>query len=430
MNAGAVVTALALLALNAFFVASEFALVAARRARIAQLAAEGNRSARFALASIEELSLTLAGAQLGITMTSLGLGAVAEPAVHHSLELAFEPLHLPEGVSYAVTLALALGFVSFLHMVLGEMAPKSLAISGPERLSLLIAAPFRLFVSVFRPALRLLNASGNGVVRLVGVTPQDEVAITHSPSELAMLLEESAEHGTLESADQTLLTRAIEMSGLDAEQVMVHRSAIVAVPSVADLDAIEEVARESGRSRLPVYDGDLDQVVGVLHVKDLLRVSDDDPTTLTAADLARPALITPESRPIEDVMVDMRAQRQHIAVVVDEYGSLAGLVALEDLLEELIGEFEDESDRRSWQVRHRPDGSVLLPGSLRPDELPDAVGLSLPDGDWETLAGYVLAELGRVPDVGNEIEVDGQRLIVDRMDGNRIAELRLHPAES
>ncbi len=430
MSAGALLAAVVLLGANAFFVAAEFALLASRRSRIEQLAAEGDGRATQALAGIRELSLMLAGAQLGITMASLGLGAVAEPALAAGLEVVFEGVGIPSALRHAIAFTVALSIVVFLHMVVGEMAPKSWAIANPERSALALARPFRAFALLVRPAIRALNAMANGVVRLCGVEPQEELATAHAPADLLLLVEESARSGTLGAEQHGLLSRALDLSGLDAEAAMVPRRDVVAVAADATVDEIERVASTTGRSRLPVYEGDLDHVRGVLHVKDVLRLEPSQRARTTAATLARPAFVTVESRPIEDLMLDMRKHRAHVAIVVDEYGSVSGLVALEDLLEELIGDFEDETDpalrggsRRA--LRRRPDGTLLVPGALRPDELHARAGVALPDGDYETVAGYVLASLGRVPTEGDRVPVDGGSLEVVRMDGPRVVDLAL-----
>ncbi len=433
MNWPALAVTFALLLANGFFVAAEFALLAARRSRIEQLADSGARGARQALAGISELSLMLAGAQLGITMASLGLGAVAEPAIATGLEHALERFHLPSGLLHGIAFTIALLIVVFLHMVIGEMAPKSLAIANPERSALWLAPPFRAFTWVTRPFIRLLNSMANAIVRLCGVTPQEELAAAHAPSDLLMLVKESAEHGTLPRDQHGLLERALDLSGLDAESAMTPRRDIVAVEADAPLDELERVAGESGRSRLPVYDDELDRVVGIVHVKDVLRVPNDERATVTTRSLARPAFIAVESRPIEDLMLDMREARAHVALVVDEYGSVSGLVALEDLIEELIGDFDDETDaamqRRDEQrsTSRRPDGTYTVPATLRPDELEDLTGVALPEGDYETVAGYVIAELERLPDVGDRVSAPGCELEVSQVDGTRLVELVLRP---
>ena len=429
MTLWAAFAAVALLAANGVFVAAEFALLSARRSRLEQMAADGDRRAKHAIAGVRELSLMLAGAQLGITMASLGLGAVAEPALAGVLESLLHLTPVPEAGIHAIAFTIALSIVVFLHMVVGEMAPKSWAITDPERSALVLARPFRAFVLLFRPAIRALNAMANGLVRLFGVEPQDELARVHRPGDLLLLVEESARGGTLAREHGGLLSRALEVSGLDAEATMVPRRDIVAIPAEASLAEVEQTATETGRSRLVVYEGDLDRVRGILHVKDLLRLQPDTAPTMRAGDLARPAFITVESRPIEDLMVDMRDARAHVAIVIDEYGSVSGLVALEDLIEELIGDFEDESDVRGGgadpSVHREPDGAFRVPGSLRPDELHDRTGISLPEGDYETVAGYVISVLERVPDRGDTVDRDGLLFEVTIMDGPRVVELRI-----
>jgi CBS domain containing-hemolysin-like protein len=423
----AALAAVALLIANGFFVAAEFALLATRRARMERLALEGARGAKQALAGLRELSLMLAAAQLGITMASLGLGAVAEPALAHAIERLLHPVELPAGVSHGIALTLALSVVVFFHMVVGEMAPKSWAIAAPERAALRLAPAFRAFALALRPFIRVLNVLGNAVVRLAGVEPQDELAMVHSPSDLMLLLDESSEQGTLAHEQHDLLTRALELSGLDAQAVMTPRRDIVAVPADADADEIEALARRTGRSRLPVYEADLDRIRGVLHVKDLLVLDAAERARVHAGSLARPALVVPESRALEDLLIDMRRRRVHIAVVADEYGSVSGLVSLEDVIEELIGDFEDESDRRAHAFRRRADGAYIVPGSLRPDEVQEHVDVDLPEGEWETMAGLVIGRMQRLPSVGDVIDVDGVHLEVVRMDGHRIVELALTP---
>ena len=436
MNGPALLAAVGLLLANGFFVAAEFALLASRRSRVEQLALEGARGAKAALAGIRELSLMLAGAQLGITMASLGLGAVGEPAIADGLEHLLEGLHLPSGLMHGIAFAIALAIVVFLHMVVGEMAPKSLSIANPERAALLLAPPFRAFTWVFRPFIRLLNALANGIVRMCGVEPQDELAAAHAPSDLLMLVKESADRGTLSRDQHGLLERALDLSGLDAEATMIPRRDIVAVEADASIDEMEHVAADSGRSRLPVYEDELDHIVGVVHVKDVLRVADTERGAVTARSLARPAFVTVESRPIEDLMLEMRQARAHVALVVDEYGSVSGLVALEDLIEELIGDFDDETDaarqRREERQRaqRRPDGSFTLAATMRPDEVEDLTGVQLPEGDYETIAGFVISELERLPETGDQVQTRGCKLEVTRVDGTRLVELLLWPTET
>jgi CBS domain containing-hemolysin-like protein len=415
-----------LLALNGFFVAAEFALLAARRSRIEQLASEGDRRARHALRGIKELSLMLAGAQLGITVCSLLLGAVAEPAIAHLLEDVIEGIgEVPDGVRHGIAFAVALSVVVFLHMVVGEMAPKSWAIAHPESSALTLARPFRAFALLVRPAIALLNLMANGLVRLVGVEPQPELATAHAPSDLLLLLEESAGHGSIAAEEHRLLSRSLELSGLDAGAAMTPRRDIVAVEEWAKASDVAILARTSGRSRILVHGGDLDHVVGAVHAKDILLVDPPDRAGVTAGELARPVPATHEHHRLEDLLVEMRVGHQMLTVVVDEHGVVVGIVTLEDVLEELIGDFEDETDRPGHRSRRIREGVFHLDGGLRPDELDEDTGVHLPDGDWDTVAGYIMATLDRVPVVGDEVDVDGSTLRVTGVDGYAITEMRL-----
>jgi CBS domain containing-hemolysin-like protein len=426
VNWGSLLVAVVLLALNGFFVAAEFALLASRRSRIEQLAADGNARAKSALRGIRELTLMLAGAQLGITMCSLGLGLVAEPAVAAIIEGALgEWLSLSETATHIIGFALALSLVVFLHMVVGEMAPKSWAISHPEDSALRLARPFRLFVTVFRPVIWLMNSIANGVVRVVGVEPQDERAMAHSPDDLRLLLDESAGHGGLAATEHELLTRSLELSGLTAADAMTVRRDIIAVSADSTADVAAAEAHRTGRSRIIVFEGDLDHVKGFVHAKDLLRLPHGTwPTTAVGA-LARRIMVTPEQHRVEDLLLEMRTERQHIALVIDEHGTVVGLVTLEDVIEELIGDFDDESDDRLGDCVELSDGTYRINGTLRPDEFEEGTGVKLPDGDWQTVAGYVIAALDEIPSVGDRVETEIGEFEVLAMDAYAIDTLRV-----
>jgi CBS domain containing-hemolysin-like protein len=423
----AALVAVGLLAANAFFVAAEFAFVAARRARLEALAQERPRTARSAVSGVRELSLMLAGSQLGITMASLGLGLVAEPAVARWLELGLGLAGVPEAVRHALAFAVALAIVVFLHMVVGEMAPKSAAIAAPERVLLGLTFPFRAFTAVTRPLIRVLNVTANAVVRLVGIQPVDERATVHDPRQLLRIVAESGQGGRLPEDQRRLLQRVLSLTDLDVEATMVPRPDVVAIPASADVEAIERIACGTGRSRIPVYGEHDDDVLGVLHVKDVLSVTADRRDQATAGDLVRPALVTPESGSAEELLWRMRGGGTNLAIVIDEHGAVTGLVTLEDLLEELIGEFEDESDVRRGLVRRLPDGSVVVAGSLRPDQLEAETGWRLPGGRWKTVAGLVLARVGRVPERGERVELEQWSLTIERVADRRIARVRITP---
>ncbi|MEU4337446.1 hemolysin family protein [Micromonospora lupini] len=333
-----------LLALNGFFVAAEFALVASKRYRLEQAAASGGRAARAALDGVRELSLMLAGAQLGITLCTLGLGALAEPAIEHLISPLLHAVGLPDAASHVVALVFALGLVTFLHLVVGEMAPKSWAITDAERSATLLALPFRAFARVSRPVLSALNALANAILRLVGVNQQDQLAQVHGPDELRMLLEQSREHGLLGAEQHQLLTSMLELQGTSVAQVMEPFATMVTVRRDDPAERIEQVSRDSGRSRLAVLDTGGD-VCGLVHVREAVRVVTTG-RAATAGELMTPAFTLPATSSVTEAVAAMRARQSQLALVRNGGGPTRpiGFVALEDLLEEVIGEFDDETD--------------------------------------------------------------------------------------
>ncbi|WP_427884958.1 hemolysin family protein [Kribbella sp. GL6] len=337
----ALVISAVLLALNGFFVAAEFALVASKRHRLEEAAASGSRSARAAIAGVSELSLMLAGAQLGITLCTLGLGSLSEPAVAHLLHPLFELAHVPEGVGHVVALIIAVGGIGLLHVLLGEMAPKSWAISDPERSALILALPFRGFTYVFRPLLSVLNWIANLCVRLVGVTPQNEIANAHGPDELRLLIESSREHGTLEEPEHELLTAMLALQNTTVGQVMTPIAELSTVPATASAREIELTSRREGHSRLAVVSGT--SICGIVHVRDAARATTAGDTGSRASDLMMAALELGDNTPVAKAIRTMRDERSQLAVVCGGEQAI-GVVALEDLLEEVIGEFDDETD--------------------------------------------------------------------------------------
>ena len=418
MNGPALATAVALLVANAFFVWAEFALVAARATRMQQLAEAGSRRARLTLVSMGDLNFALAGAQLGITMASLGLGFVAEPAVG---DLLAGPLRgLPEALARPVEISLALTIVVAAHMVIGEMVPKNIAIAEPDRSALLVVAPFRAYALVFRPVIWFLNVVSNAVVWPFGVRPRDRLSSAHSAEEIRAMLEASGAEGVIDPFEQRLLARILVLRDLDAGAAMVPRPDVVAVPDTATPAEIGRLVVETGHSRLPVYRDTLDDVAGFVHAKDLLGVAADDWERPIPSGLVRDALVVPESRSLLHALNDMREHRAHLAVVVDEHGGVEGVLTLEDVLEELVGDIRDEYDRREGDLWRLGPGRMLVDGGLRRDELDELVGLELPDGDYDTVGGFVMARLGHVPITGDEVGEAGWRIRVRRMEGRRV----------
>jgi CBS domain containing-hemolysin-like protein len=419
-----------LLLANGFFVGAEFALVAARRARLERRAETSDR-AHLALKSMRDLSFTLAGAQLGITMCSLGLGFVAEPAVASLLEEALRGVgRIPITVLHAVSFAVALTMVTFLHMVIGEMAPKNIAIADPERTALWIAVPFRLYVNVFRPVIVVLNGLANLGTRLLGVVPRDERSEAHTAEELGAIIEESAREGLIREPAHRMLTGAIGLRERDAAAAMVARPEIAARPLSATPAEIEKVVVETGHSRIPLYAEDIDNIVGFFHAKDLLRVAPEQRDKPIARELIRQMLVVPESRDIPALLADMQRERKHCALVIDEHGGTAGIVTIEDVIEELVGEIQDEYDVRELGVETLAAERFVVPGSLRIDEAADHLGVSLPEGDYETVAGFLMDRLGRIPRRRDIVVHVGWRLRVRAMHRRRVTQVLIERSPS
>ena len=425
MNWWALLWMVVLLAANGFFVAAEFACITARRNVLEQRA---TRPARAAMRLTRELSLSLAAAQLGITIASLLLGYVAEPAVAAILGKGLGLLHVPEGVLHPIALAIALAIVVFLHMVVGEMAPKNIAIAAPERTALAVSLPFRGFILLFRPVITLLNGTANGLLRLLRVKPADVLEAGHSAEDLAMLIGEGMRKGVIGGFAHRLLTGAIVFGDRDAFEVMVPRPDTVAVPSGATVAEIEEVVVRSGHSRIPVHTGDLDDVLGFVHVKDLLGLDDEARGRPPDPSLIRLLLVVPGTLPVSSLLTRMRRTRNHLALVVDEHGGASGIITLEDIAEELVGDIWDEYDRQPTLVRTLADGSLVAAGSVHPERLV-ALGVGLPPGKYETLGGFVMHRLGHVPRVGDAVEEGGWRIRVSRMEGRRVREVRIGRSE-
>jgi CBS domain containing-hemolysin-like protein len=344
VNLAALGLAAVLLLANAFFVAAEFALIAARRTSIEHLASQGNTRARTGLGLMRELSLQLAGAQLGITMASLGLGFVAEPAVASLLESALEPLGLPSGLLHTTSFLVALAIVVFFHMVIGEMVPKNVAIAAPEQSLLWLAVPVRVYTAVFRPVIRLLNAMANAGLRVMRVEPRDELAFTHTAEELASMLAVSRQEGLLEEFEHGLLRGALGFGEMKVASIMVPRDRVRGIRRSTTVAEAERVIVETGHSRLVVYDRDIDDVLGFVHAKELLRLPPSARDRPVPPGRIRRMLLVGEARRLEEVLVAMRRARVHVALVTGEGGRTAGIVTLEDLLEELVGEIRDEHD--------------------------------------------------------------------------------------
>ena len=421
MNWAAVIWMVLLLLANGFFVAAEFAYITARRNLLEQ---SRTRSADVAINLNRQLSLSLAAAQLGITMASLVLGFVAEPAVAHGLETLFGATGMSDNVVRAVSLILALLIVVFLHMVIGEMAPKNFAITNPERSAITLALPFQAFIVVFRPLIALLNGAANGVLRMFGVAPADALAVGHSAEDLAVIIGTGRKEGVIEDFAHRLLSGAIVFGDLDASAVMVPRPDVKTAPAIATVSEVRELMLATGHSRIPIIGEDIDDVIGFVHVKDLIAASEEEQEQALAAPSIREALGVPETAPLRSVLAEMRRARSHLAVVVDEHGGTAGIITLEDIAEELVGEIADEHDTREERLSFDTSGRLVAAGTVRPDEL-SRLGVRLPEGEYETIGGLVMDRLGRLPQAGDVIEDGNWRVEVLSTDGRRVGEVEI-----
>jgi CBS domain containing-hemolysin-like protein len=412
---------------HGFFVAGEFGLVSVDRSKVERLSEEGDRRARSTLAALKTLSFQLSGAQLGITLTSLLVGFLIKPAVAPALEPALSLIGLPERTTLGASLALGLVLATTLEMVAAELIPKNLAISRPQKIAYATATPLRVVNAIGRPLILFLNSSANWTVKLLGIQPQEELSRTHSLEELQVMIRSSREVGALSEEDFLLLARSMGFGDKRAEDALVPRTAITAVRKDQTLEELTRIAIDCGHSRFPVIDADLDDVIGIAHVKDSYAIPPDKRASTKVSEIMREPMVTPESRQLDSLLSEMRRNRQHMVIVVDEYGGTAGIITLEDLLEEIVGEIEDEHDPDEGGPRltRTPEGVHTVSGMLRRDELREQTGFELPDGDYETLAGFLLTLFDRVPRQGEHVSFDGWELKVVEMDRNRIARVLL-----
>lgn len=435
--------ALLLIGANALFVAAEFALVTVDRATIAAAARAGDRRAISVQRAIKRLSTQLSGAQLGITATSLLIGFIAEPSIATLLRGPLEFLGIPEGSSLAVALAAALLIATVTQMIFGELVPKNWAISEPVRVSRAVAGLQRGFTTATRPLIVVLNGASNAIVRGLGVEPREELASARSARELGAIATRSASEGLLEADIAARLAQAASFTQQTAADVMTPRPQVTFVSRDATAADILALVSETGYARFPVEGSSVDDVVGVVHFKAALAVPEDIRMSRTAADIMSAVQTIPSSMPLDGVLRRLRSGEQ-LAVVSDEYGGTAGVVTLEDLVEEILGEIEDEQDRPSGRLRLLPSGLWSAPGLMRPDEIADLTGIALPEGEHsDTVGGLVVERLGRLANPGDSVELEARNLraldedglptplevtlTVTQVDGYRVARLRLRP---
>ena len=414
-----------LILLNAFFVAGEFAIVAVDRSLVERRARDGERAARRILHSLRNLSFELSGAQLGITATSLILGAIAEPAVASLIEpLLLAVRFIPEETSLTISVLLTLVLATGFQMVFGELVPKNLAIARPYRSAVWFGIPMQVVNRVLRRLILLLNSSANWTVRRLGIEPREELAGVRSMEELELMIRSSGEEGRLDDEEMELLTRAITFTEKVAADAMVPRVSVVGLSRHDSIAELRRTSAATGHSRFPVFGEDLDDIVGVVHVKDSIAVPASRIPVTPVGEIAQAALQVPESSSLENLLSELQRAGRGMAVVVDEYGGTAGVVTIEDLLEEIFGDIEDEYD-----LEPGPDEGVqeieVLSGLLHRHEVEEIVGFEWAEGRYETLGGFLVSRLGRFPQVGEMVRVGDTSFEILAMDGHRVDQVRV-----
>jgi CBS domain containing-hemolysin-like protein len=412
----------ALVLMNAFFVAAEFALVGARKTRLEAMAEAGDGKARLALKALQSLGRYISATQLGITLASLGLGWVGEPALAHLFAGWFEGIRPPFDAIATHGLAVTIGFtiITMLHIVLGELTPKAIALLHPEVISSWVVLPLAAFAWVMHYPITILDGMASWLLKRFGIRRPSEAERLHSSDEIRMLVEQSGEGGSLERNDARMLEGVFEFSEKSAEEVMTPRTDVKALAADLTVDEAADAVAVAGRSRYPVYESTLDEVVGVVHAKDILRALRQAPGTRVGQVMREP-LCVPGTREVEDVLADMKRLKMHLAVVLDEYGGTAGLVTMEDLLEEIVGEIYDEHDLVRHPVRPAGDGTATLDGAMPLSAFNDRFDADLDVTEYTTLGGYLFGQLGRLPKVGDRVTVENRTFVIAAMQGKRVA---------
>jgi CBS domain containing-hemolysin-like protein len=405
----------ALILLNAFFVAAEYGLVTARRTRIVELHHQGNRRAREVLRITSDPPRFIAAMQLGVTLTSLAIGAIGEQALSHLFD---------EFLATVLAVVLAYLLLTFLHVVIGELVPKGIALGHSEGTALFVVAPVRVFFIVMRPLIWFLQRSTEIVLRWLGLQPPSADDDVHSEAELRMLVSQSTEHGEIEQQEQEMLYKVFDFADKEAKDVMVPRPEVVALSIDLPPEKCLEAVMDSPFTRYPVYRETLDNVVGILHVRDLFRaLRDRGMHEVKVEDIIRPAHIVPETKDLAALLGEFRRANQHMAVVVDEYGDMEGIVTLEDLLEEIVGDIEDEFDLPDESIEQIDEDTVMIDGTFPIDDFNQRFNTSMPAEDYHTMAGFVFGLLGRQPEKGDTIMHDGMRFDILEVEGSRILKL-------
>ena len=425
LSTGQLLLALFLVVLNGFFVASEFALVRIRSTAVDRLVEEGRPGSGALRTAVDNLDDYLATTQLGITIASLGLGWVGEPAVAALLEPVLEPV-LPAGTLHLVAFAIGFSIITFLHVVFGELAPKTIAIQRAERLSLLIAPPMRLFYYLFVPGIVVFNGTANAFTKLLGVEPASETEETLDEEELLLILSRSGRQGQIDRGEVEMIEQVFELDDMTARTVLVPQPDVVSVHPDTTLAELRDLVGEEGHTRYPVIDEE-DDIHGFVDVKDVLTAVDpeEDWESMTAADVVRDLTVVPETVAVDELLARFQEEQNQMAAVIDEWGAMEGIVTVEDLIEEVVGEIHDEFDSPAGEpsITRITDGSYAIDGGVPIAQVNDDLDAAFDAGGTETIGGLVLDHLGRAPEVGDRVETDGFAIEVTDVDGTRISQV-------
>ena len=432
LSIGQLVVALLLVVLNGFFVASEFAFVRIRGTSVEQLAAEGRTGAATLQEVMTNLDDYLATTQLGITIASLGLGWVGEPAVASLIEPVLEPV-LSEGLIHLVAFAIGFGIITFLHVVFGELAPKTLAIAQTERLSLFLAPPMKFFYYILYPGIVVFNGTANAFTQSIGVPPASEAEETLGERELLRVLTRSGEEGDIDAREVRMTKRVFDLDDLAIREVMVPRPDVVSVPADASLSELRSIVLEAGHTRYPVLDADdEDQVVGFVDVKDVMRANAAETADYESVDgIAREIMVVPETMAVGELLMEFREEHQQMAAVIDEWGTFEGIATVEDVVEAVVGDLRDEFDRdeREHSIRQRDDTGYDIDGGTALSEVNEELGTDFESVEVDTIGGLVLERLNRAPERGDRVEVDSYVIEVTAVEGTRISTVWIHESD-
>jgi len=429
VSLGRVLAALFLVVLNGFFVASEFAFVRIRSTAVDRMVENGRAGAATLRDALDSLDDYLAATQLGITVASLGLGWIGEPAVAALIEPVLAPV-VPPGTVHLVAFGIGFSVITFLHVVFGELAPKTIAIAEAERLALLVAPPMKFFYYLFLPGLVVFNGTANWFTRAIGIPPASETEETLSEEEILLILSRAGEEGDVDADEVSMIEGVFELDDVTARDVMVPQPNVATVPADTPLPELRTRAVEHGHTRYPVVDGDAgEEVVGYLDVKDLLRADESgDTTAVTAGDLAREMPMVPETTPVDDLLAEFQTQQRQMAAVIDEWGTLEGVVTVEDVVEAVVGDLRDDFDDHAQEPSiQRRNGEYVADGAVALATVNDTLGADFENATYGTLGGLVFDRLGRPPEIGDAVTVDGYRLEVEAVDGARIETVAVHP---